>query len=102
MKSNRLARERKTIIAMIDLYCRAHHSAQNRLCDDCNELQAYALARLQHCRYGADKPTCQKCPAHCYKPDRREQIRTVMRFAGPRMLRHHPLLSLAHLFDAWW
>jgi hypothetical protein len=84
---------------MIRLYCRCHHGSQDALCDDCDELQTYALARLDHCRYGENKPTCQNCPTHCYKPDRREQIRTVMRFAGPRMLRHHPILALAHLWD---
>jgi hypothetical protein len=27
----------------------------------------------------------------------RERVRQVMRFAGPRMLLHHPLLAIAHL-----
>jgi hypothetical protein len=29
----------------------------------------------------------------------REQIRVVMRYAGPRMLRNHPVLDLQHLID---
>lgn len=29
----------------------------------------------------------------------RVQIREVMRYAGPRMLIHHPWLSIFHLFD---
>jgi hypothetical protein len=100
MKAKRTSRERDTIVAMIRLYCRHHHGSKDDLCADCRELQTYALARLEHCRYGENKPTCQKCPTHCYKPDRREQIRTVMRFAGPRMLRRHPILALAHLRDS--
>jgi len=34
---------------------------------------------------------------HCYKPERRKQIQQVMRYAGPRMLRSHPLLAIRHL-----
>jgi hypothetical protein len=38
---------------------------------------------------------------HCYQKDRRAQIKTVMRFAGPRMMWEHPWLSLCHLLDGW-
>jgi hypothetical protein len=30
----------------------------------------------------------------------REQVRSVMRYSGPRMLASHPLLAAAHLIDA--
>jgi hypothetical protein len=36
---------------------------------------------------------------HCYQRDRREQVKHVMRFAGPRMLWRHPWLSVCHLLD---
>jgi len=36
---------------------------------------------------------------HCYKPEMRERIRGVMRFAGPRMALRHPLLAVRHLLD---
>jgi hypothetical protein len=29
----------------------------------------------------------------------REQIRQVMRYAGPRMLLHNPILTIRHLLD---
>jgi hypothetical protein len=29
----------------------------------------------------------------------REQVRAVMRYAGPRMVKEHPLLAAAHLTD---
>lgn len=47
--------------------------------------------------YGEDKPTCQKCPVHCYNAEMRERIKVVMRFSGPRLLLHSPLLSISHL-----
>jgi len=67
------------------------------LCPDCAELMAYARLRLQKCRRGADMPTCAKCTTHCYKPARRERV--VMRYSGPRMIKAHPVLAVAHLVD---
>ena len=74
-------------------------SADGGLCADCAELLAYARARLEKCRYGAEKPTCAKCTTHCYKPAMRERVRAVMRYSGPRMLKEHPVLAVAHLAD---
>ncbi len=99
----RLARESKTVAAMLRLYCRDHHGAvprdANRLCAACAGLAGYARQRLAHCTYGDAKPTCAACPIHCYGRSQREAMRSVMRYAGPRMLWRHPLLALAHLLD---
>lgn len=59
----------------------------------------YAARRLQKCPYGEEKPTCAKCPVHCYKTEQRQKVRDIMCFAGPRMAWRHPLKSLIHLFD---
>jgi hypothetical protein len=98
----RLERERRTMAAMIAIYCRAHHvaAAEGRaLCPDCAALLAYATARLERCPYGGAKPTCARCSVHCYATARRAQVRRVMRYAGPRMLARHPWLALRHLLD---
>lgn len=102
----RLAREEKTIAAMVAMYCRDHHAHRPRvtgaggaLCEECAALLDYARARLARCPFGARKPTCAKCSTHCYKPAMREQVRAVMRYAGPRMVREHPVLAAAHLAD---
>ncbi len=95
----RLARERQTIAAMIRCYCRDHHATRTALCPECQGLLDYARVRLERCQFGADKPTCVNCPVHCYQRARREQVRVVMRYAGPRMLWHHPILSLRHWLD---
>jgi hypothetical protein len=94
----RLAREARTVDAMVALYCRANHGG-DVLCGECAALREYARARLRHCPFGADKGTCAKCPVHCYGPDMREHMRLVMRYAGPRMLAHHPVLALRHVLD---
>lgn len=94
----RLGRERRTIEAMIAIYCReAHGAAPGSLCGDCEALRAYAEQRLAACPFGPEKPTCVKCPIHCYRPEPRERVREVMRRAGPRMLLRHPLLTAVHL-----
>jgi len=83
---------------MIRLFCRSHHGGRV-LCADCQALDGYAARRLDGCPYGDGKPTCLHCPIHCYTPARREQIRQVMRWAGPRMLWRHPVLAIRHLLD---
>ncbi len=96
--SRRLRREERTLQAMVALYCRGNHGTRG-VCDQCSELLEYARKRVQHCPYQGDKPTCAKCPIHCYRADRREQVRFVMRYAGPRMSWRHPIFALFHLLD---
>jgi predicted amidophosphoribosyltransferase len=97
--SPRLARERRTLEAMVRLYCRGRHGTHGELCAGCQELADYARARLESCPFQERKPTCARCPVHCYRPEMRERIRAVMRYAGPRMLFRHPRLALLHLID---
>ncbi len=88
---------------MIELFCRDNHADRVKLpaalCDECRELLDYAMKRIDRCPYGEEKPTCANCPIHCYKRDRREQVRRVMRYSGPRMVRRHPVLAVRHLID---
>ncbi|MBI5688097.1 MAG: nitrous oxide-stimulated promoter family protein [Verrucomicrobia bacterium] len=97
--SRRFARERRTVLAMIRLYCSHQHGRSGHLCAECVELWDYVQLRLERCPFQDNKPTCAKCPVHCYQPARRAQIQTVMRYAGPRMLWRHPVLAIRHLLD---
>jgi Nitrous oxide-stimulated promoter len=94
----RVKRERRTVRHMVGIYCRAMHH-QPGLCEDCSDLVSYAMGRLDRCVLKADKPTCKACPVHCYRADKREQMRQVMIFSGPRMLLSHPILAIRHLLD---
>ena len=96
---SRIQREAKTVQAMVRLYCQDQHDTSSHLCADCRELERYALARLSRCTFQENKPTCARCPIHCYRPDMREKMRGVMRYAGPRMIYRHPILALQHLRD---
>ncbi len=84
---------------MIQLYCKAHHQPDGRLCKSCEELSQYSRARLAHCAFKENKPTCGKCPIHCYKKKMRTEVKKIMRWAGPRMLFRHPILALEHLIQ---
>ncbi|MAT41320.1 MAG: hypothetical protein CL609_03185 [Anaerolineaceae bacterium] len=98
----RLIREQKTVDLMIKLYCRDKHgSTGDGLCDSCDQLQQYAQKRLEKCPYQEKKTTCANCLTHCYLKTRREEIRQVMRYAGPRMLKEHPWLAVLHLMDGF-
>ncbi len=89
--------EFKTVSAMIDIYCRKHHRNTSSECEECQQLRTYAETRLDRCPYGQSKPTCNKCPFHCYKPEPKQQMKSVMRYSGPRMLLPHPILAIRHL-----
>ncbi|CED57652.1 putative uncharacterized protein [Aliivibrio wodanis] len=93
----KLNTEFKTVSAMIEIFCQHHHSKE--LCKECETLMDYAEVRLDRCPYGENKPTCNTCPIHCYKHEPKEQMRLVMRFSGPRMLLHHPILAVRHLLS---
>ena len=96
----RRARSLKTIETMVRMYCRGHrHEGRAPLCSDCGALLEYATRRLERCVFGDAKPTCANCVVHCYKADMREQMRVVMRWAGPRMMLRHPIMGIAHLID---
>ena len=90
-------RECATIDLMIALFCRDQHLSRRGLCPECTALAAYARRRLEKCPFQDEKPTCAQCPIHCYKPACREQIKAVMRYAGPRLLWRRPVRAIRHL-----
>ena len=97
----RIDRELRTIEVMVRLYCGDKHGTKDMLCEDCAALMEYAEKRLDKCPYGEDKPTCTNCPIHCYKADRRAQVKEVMRYSGPRMMLRHPIFALRHWIDGF-
>lgn len=100
IKKTKIEHEKVTIEKMIALYCKHQHNPQGKLCPDCQDLLGFAWRRLELCKHGENKPTCGKCPIHCYKPDMRAKVRQVMRYAGPRMVIYHPLEALKHLLQS--
>lgn len=122
-------REQEIVSQMIALYCKGNHSAhcsaplreqgdemrqvpegaalwerdsgeRRNLCPECAELEAYAHARSERCPFMGEKTFCSNCTVHCYRPEMRERIRTVMRYAGPRMLFHQPVMAIRHMIES--
>jgi hypothetical protein len=91
--------EAKTLDTMLEIYCHDKHGSQSgELCAECAGLSQYARQRIEKCFYGDMKPVCSKCRKHCYKKDMREAIKEIMRYSGPKMLWHSPLLSLRYFY----
>jgi hypothetical protein len=83
---------------MVKLYCKRklHLPAID---DEHKALITYAHKRLDGCKFGEKKTACQHCHIHCYKPDMREKIRAIMRWAGPRMIIYDPIAAIKHLLN---
>lgn len=105
------AHEVDIMTKMIAIYCRGNRHAGRMqidqhdgsvqtaaLCPDCRRLLDYAVSRVDGCPRMDVKSFCSVCPIHCYAADMRAQIRAVMRYSGPRMLLHHPLTTLRHMW----
>ena len=92
-------REKETVSLMIRLYCRKNHGG-SELCPECAALDAYARQRSDKCPFMETKTFCSNCKVHCYKKDMREKIRQVMRFSGPRMIFHHPVMAIRHVIES--
>ncbi|MGL4518257.1 MAG: nitrous oxide-stimulated promoter family protein [Phocaeicola sp.] len=110
------------VSVMIERYCKDHHatisststadratpytqeeeqkeSCKAQLCATCTALLNYAQQRIERCPLGSEKKLCQGCKIHCYAPQKRSQIREVMKYSGKRILFTHPLTTLRHLIQ---
>ena len=102
MKSTESKREKEKRVVgeMIALYCHGvHKTKKHELCPECQELSDYAKSRSDHCPFMDTKTFCVNCKVHCYRKDMREKIRTVMRYSGPRMIFHHPVMAIHHVIS---
>jgi len=93
----KIQKEKETVEKLIRLYCEKKHGSSNEtLCSECQSLLEYSFLRLDQCQYQEDKPTCRKCPAHCYDPTMRKEIRRVMRYSGSRLALRAPMDWIRH------
>jgi hypothetical protein len=92
-------KEMQIVSEMITLYCRQQHRTMVGLCAECAGLLAYSKERIAQCPLMETKTFCSSCSVHCYEAKRREKIRSVMKFSGPRMIFFRPLTALKHLYE---
>lgn len=96
MPRNRLEKDEKILKTFITVYCKKEHGTQE-LCDDCSDVLEYALNRLRKCPLDP-KPMCKNCPVHCYKPNYREKMKTIMKKAGITLILRGRLDLVWHYF----
>ncbi len=104
MRGSAVRRDIRVLASFIELYCTHKHPERKRervsaggrvgfhandlclqLCPECGRLFLYAASKRIICPFDP-KPSCKKCPAHCYNKSNRVQIREVMRYSGMRMI----------------
>lgn len=90
--------EKNNIEFMINLYCKKNHK-EIGLCNDCQELLTFAKMRIDKCPVKETKTFCSSCHIHCYPKVKRESIRTIMKWSGPRMLIYNPPLAIKHIIN---
>lgn len=88
--------EKKVVTTMIRLYCRGNHG-NKKTCPECKELIRYVCLRTDKCPRMVTKTFCSRCPAKCYRPDMLDRITKVMRYSGPRLILHHPIMVIKHM-----
>jgi len=116
MKKTRIEIEKETITQMIVIYCKGHHKEEWKkkkrelqmnensyrknccLCEQCFELHEYSMERLANCKFANEKKFCSQCTIKCYHPKYKDKIKEVMKYSGPRILSHHPVLVIKHMF----
>jgi hypothetical protein len=96
-----IAVEKRTISAMVSIYCNDLHQNPEGLCNECSALQSYALKRIEYCPFKTSKPACNTCTVHCYALEKRERVKQVMRHSGRKMPLRHPYLSIIHLINTF-
>lgn len=89
--------EKDIIALMIKVYCCGKHGNHKKLCNDCQKLLEYAYERIERCPFMETKSFCSACKTHCYSTEMRKQIKSVMRYSGPKMLFYHPIVSIKHM-----
>jgi hypothetical protein len=67
------------------------------LCSECAEVARHAMEKRRNCPL-EPKPSCKKCPVHCYGRDCRAKIREIMAFSGRRMILRGRVDYLRHYF----
>ena len=94
----RTERERRIVDKMIQRFCQDNHRSSD-LCESCFELKEYAFKRLVSCPFANDKPVCSNCSIHCYNKKKKEEIKNVMKYSGPKMIFNHPKDTFLYFFD---
>lgn len=97
---DRIQRDLRTLQAMGSIYCGAHHAGVSKdaagLCEECAATIKFTHDRASACPYD-HRGNCKDCAIKCNRGDQKERIKAIMRYAAPRMLFKHPLMTLEYV-----
>lgn len=101
----------RLIAKFVEVYCAGKHGGQlrqpfplpgglgeRRMCPECAEFMAYAIAKRAKCPLEAEKPSCKHCRIHCYGSVQREKVREIMGYAGRKLMLRGRLDYVWHYF----
>ncbi len=93
-------KDRRTLQAIGRIYCQGNHAERGKdvagMCSECGAAIEQTLARAEACPHGHEG-NCQDCATPCQRGEAQERIKAIMRYAAPRMLVRHPLMTLEYL-----
>lgn len=93
MAESRRELKKRVFEKMTILYCRGQKHPGSP-CEDCRTLIDYAFRRVELCPFEKDGTFCSSCKVHCFQDEMRENVKKVMRYSGPRIFLHHPILVM--------
>lgn len=101
----------RLIGTFVEVYCAGRHGSSERslfclpagvggrrLCSECAEFMAYAVARRMKCPLEAGKPSCKHCRVHCYTKANLAKVKEIMAYSGKKLLLRGRLDYLWHYF----
>jgi hypothetical protein len=80
------------------LFCLPAGQRERRLCAECAEFMAYAVARRMKCPLEAEKPSCKHCRIHCYNKTNLAKTKEIMAYSGKRLMLRGRLDYIWHYF----
>lgn len=99
MEEIRRQKKHDIVVQMVDIYCSGnkHKLDENGKCADCDLLLRYSKSRTDRCPYINETLFCSNCPTPCYRPDMKERMRDLMKYAGPRLFFKRPFTVIWHM-----
>lgn len=95
----RIKRDLRTLQAIGSIYCAAHHvdapKNPHGMCAECAATIAFTHDRASNCPNG-HTGNCADCAIKCNRGEQQQRIKAIMKYAAPRMLFKHPLMTLEY------
>ena len=100
MAASKTNKDLKTLEAMARIYCSKWHAASAKdaagVCEECRTAVEATFNRADACPYD-HAHNCQDCTTKCQRGENQERIKQIMRYAAPRMIYRHPLMTFEYL-----